>query len=353
MSESDLASNPDLTLDESEPEPRPDPTLPGGLAIFFVTLAVLAVLRILLGYITFPESILLGVNVLVTAVFIGAPIVALFYAANSNWKKTTAVWFIVGGLIAHLGLYFLDKQLTGAKGPLSGVLGAISQAGLSTWCIGLGALLTTMIRDKNLLIPISIFLAAYDAFLVLTPVGFTQVILQKLPNALPTVAMQVPEAIANTAAQPPGGKAEIGGYVGPADLVFMGMFFVALFRFRMKTRLTLTVMIPVLIGYMALVGLTGMPLPALIPIGLVILIVNWGEIRLTKEEWISTIVLTVLCGGLLAWAATRPKPKPPIEILPGAPGQEAEAPEGSPGSALSSQPPSGPPTAPGNTPDRR
>lgn len=328
---------------------RPDPSMPGGLGIFFATLAVLALVRVGLGYISFPTGALPFINVGLTAVFMGAPILALFYASNTQWKPINAVGLIAGGIVAHLGLFALDKLVVGGQGPVSGILGAVSQAGLTTWCIGLGALLTTLIKDKNLLIPISIFLIAYDAFLVLTPVGFTQVILKKLPAALPTVGMQIPAAIANTAAQPPGGKAEIGGYVGPADLVFIGMFFVALFRYGMKTRLTLTILIPTLVAYMGLVGITGIPLPAMVPIGLVLLIANWGEIRLSKQELGATIVLTLLCAGLLAYAATRPKPKQQVEILPEGSSQGAEAQGDSPVKVGPDPRQSAPQNAQGNT----
>ncbi len=346
MSESEAAFS---FEDEKSSEQRPDPTMPGGIGIFFITLAILALLRIGLGYVTFPEKALLPINLLVTAIFMGAPILALFFAANANWKRSTALWFVGGGLVAHLGLYALDRQLTGGQGPISGVLGAISQSGLTVWCIGLGAALTTMIKDKNMLVPISVFLGFFDAFLVLTPVGFTQTIMKVSPKLLPTVAMQVPAAIANTAAQPPGGKATIGGYVGPADLVFLGMFFIALFRYGMKTRLTLTVMIPVLIAYMGVVGLFGLALPAMVPIGIVILIVNWNEIKLTKDELYATLGLTVICAVILAYAATRPKPKQQVEILTEPPAQEAGVPANSPATAGPGGPPSGPPTSQGST----
>jgi hypothetical protein len=294
------------------------------MRVFFYVIGALALLRILIGFVTLPLAVLPVVNGLLVMVYLAAPILAIFFAADHPWRPSHAVAFLVGGLAVWGGMIALDVLVLGRQGPISGVARAVQDAGLATWCVGLGALLATLVRDKNILIPIAIFLAIYDAFLVLTPVGPTAQFLEHMPEVLHTGGMSVP-AVAD---RPTGGRAAISATVGPADLVFLGAFFIALFRFRMRTEATLRWTLPALIVYMVLVGLFGIPLPALIPIGIVLVAVNWREFRLTRDEKISTAVVVVIGLALLAWGLTRPRPAPPPEPAP-IPG--ARVPDGPPG----------------------
>lgn len=316
-------------------ESRPDPNLRGGLWPFFAMLALLLALRILIGFVSLPLSVLPVVNLLVSAIFLGLPILAIFFAANHPWTWRTASAFLVGGLAVQAVAVIVDRQMFGGKGALSGVVNAVGQAGLSTWCVGLGALLTTLLKEKNILVPIAIFLAIFDAFLILTPVGFTQKIMQAAPQALPTVGMQVPAVVA----EPTTGRAAVGAFVGPADLVFLGTFFVALFRFRLRTRETLRLMLPVLFVYLVVVLVAGWNLPALIPIGLVLLVCNWREFKLSRDEWLSTAVIAAMGLALLGWGITRPRPAPPAAPSPTASGPAAPAPAATPGPAPTGPPP--------------
>jgi hypothetical protein len=326
---------------------RPDPSLPGGVWVFIAAVLGLGVFRFLLGLVRVGEAWVIPLNVLLAVLFLGIPILALFFGANHKWGPRLALGFVIGGaLLQWLGVEFRD--MTGIAG---GVLNAFGQAGLQFWTVGLGALLATLIKDKNILVPIAIFLAIFDVFLVLTPMGITQQIMQKAPEALPSVAAQVPALGTNQ----PTGKALTAAYVGPADLVFLGCFFVALFRFRMQTRLTFKLVVPALLVYLAVVLSTGWPLPALVPIGLCLLVANWREFQLSKDEKISTAVVAALGLALLIWSATRPRPmpEPPAELSNsvGAPGP------GESGGLLDStsgdQPRSESPSAPESTPGPR
>jgi hypothetical protein len=224
------------------------------------------------------------------------------------------------------------------------VLIAVAQGALACWCVGLGALLATLVKEKNIILPIAIFLAAYDFFLVLTPWGFTQALLKVAQPVFRKVAAQIP---AVTSA-PTHGVAAPQAYVGMADLVFLAMFFIALFRFRMRTRETLFAVIPALVVYLLIVlffgdvslfGFSLSALPALVPIGLAVLLVNWREFQLSRDEKLSTVVLAVLAIGFLVFAATRPKPSTLPKSPPG-PSQRATAPAGSGPADLPTQAPS-------------
>lgn len=302
-----------MTEDQPAVASRPDPSLPGGVPLFLLGLGVLAAIRVVLGYVSLPLGLLPPINLTLAILFLALPIVALFFAGNSNWSWKTAAAFVGGGIAVQASIIMIGNSVP-LPGPVAGVLVAIAQAALGCWCAGLGALLATLIKEKNIILPIAIFLAAYDFFLVLTPWGFTQKLLKVAQPVFKQVAAQIP----TVSAAPTHGIAQAGAYVGMADLVFLAMFFIALFRFKMRTRATLYAVLPALIVYLLVVILfggsqiAGFPLaqlPALVPIGLAVLIVNWREFELKKDEKIATVALALFAVAFLAFAATRPKPQ--------------------------------------------
>ena len=315
------------------------------LGIFFLVLIVLTALRLLLGLVAVPTTLVVPLGVVVTAVFVAAPILALFHAAAHRWTPGLAVAFILGGAIVHAGGWlFLTKeaqsllqQMTIAVPPLllAGVA-ALIQIGLVCWCVGLGALLVTLIRDKNIIIPVAVFVAAFDIFLVLTPVGPTQAIMQARPEVFQAVAYQVPSVQTAVTGEPVAPFA----FIGPADFLFCAMFFVLLFKFGMRTRQTLIALIPTLIVYLGLAYF--MPLPALVPIGIVVLAINLPEFKLTRDEWLATGVVALIGVGLILWGMTRERPSPkapPAAPSTSAPSQDGAESEGSPRPAAPGSPP--------------
>lgn len=324
---------------------RPDPTLPGGLPTFFVVIGLLNALRVALGFISLPLSALDTVNTLLAVLFVAVPVLACFFGANSRWRPSLAGLVLGCGVLAQVLFTFLTYKTQGA---LSGVMNALAQMGLATWCVGLGGLLGSGLRDKNLIVPVAIFGAAYDFYLVLTPAGITNKVMEAAPKILQNVAAQVPSVSAHAAT----GKAEVMTYVGPADLVFLSAFFVVIFRFKMNPRLTLALMAPVLVAYMLAVLKFELALPALVPIGTCVLIANWRYFKLSRDEILSTVVLAALCCGLILWSLSRRKPEPAPTPAP-SPQAAAPAPGGSARKPVTAGPSSRPslrPIAPGNKP---
>src|SRR5690606_34224615 len=125
---------------------------------------------------------------------------------------------------------------------------------------------------------VAIFLAGMDAFLILMPYTPQAQIVAQNPEVVGNLGLRVP---AVKSAVPGEAPVPIGvqdlGFVGPADLFISAMFFAALFRYRMRPRQTAIWLGPVLVAYLFVVLLSGMPLPALVPIGITVLIVNWRE----------------------------------------------------------------------------
>jgi hypothetical protein len=313
---------PELQASQPETAKQEDSARP--LTVFFLVLAAMAVIRLLTVLVGVPLGFLAPAKILVTAFFVIAPVLALFNAAKHRWTPLTSLGFIGGGVVAWLGGWALGHRvLTGLP---AAVAVEISQAGLMVWSIGLGALLATKVKDKNMLIPISLFLVAFDAFLILTPTPIQKLATQPMVQSLMLASPQISTA-------PTRGPVQPFAVIGPADLVFMGMFFIALFRFHMRTRATFLALLPTLVIYLGLALVIG-ALPALVPIGLCILIVNWKEFNLNKEEWASTALVTALGAALVIWGMTRPAPPPeplPKGVSQGAPGQASSPPPASGG----------------------
>jgi len=280
-----------------------------GTVAFFIALSFLAIFRVFVDSVEVPRWAVAITNVLFCEIFLGVPLLALCFAAQDRWTPKTALSFLVSGVVVQgLCVYIIKSVLHEAGLPIE-IVGAIGQIGLMVWCVGLGALLAMLIKDQNLVLPIAIFLACLDMFLVFSPVGVTQVALKQMPGLLPSFGAAIPVASSNN---PLTGRVSAGSFAGPADFMFLAMFMVTLNRFKMQIHRTMMVVIPVLLVYMLLVGLFKWSLPALLPIGACVLIVNWKEFKLSKEEKYSTALVAVLGLGLFTWGMFQ---KPRVVII--------------------------------------
>lgn len=290
-----------------------------GVGVFFAILAGLTIVRLLIAFIPAPLHLVFALSIAVTVLFVAAPIFGLFRAANGPWTPKTAVAFLIGGVALHAGMLMIGAAA--GRNVAGLVCLSVAQVGLITWCVGLGGLLGTMLKDKNLLIPVTIFLGSFDLFLVFAPEGPTRIIMQAAPKILPTIGYAIPRVATAPHAVPVAPYA----VVGPADFVFMAMFFIALFRFDMRARETFIALVPTLLLYLLLSGFFG-AIPLLPPIALVVLVVNARQFTMNKEEKLSTLGIGLICAALIAFAATRPKPRPEL-VNPG-PGPARPGPEG-------------------------
>lgn len=281
-----------------------------GLGHFFAILGVLAAINLALSFIAVPRSATAVIGLAVGVLFLVAPIIAIYRGSDHPWTPKLALAFIGIGVLLQLlaGVAVASGWIMGAP---AAAVSALGQMGLMVWCIGLGALLATrVIREPNLLIPVSVFLIAFDILLVLTPIGTVQHVLKAAPKVFTSVAYKVPAVSDKVTLGPVGAAA----HIGPADFLFLGMFFVAMYRFGMNARTTVLALIPTLLLYMGAVFFLG-PLPALPPIALCFLVANAAHFKLKRDEWIATLVLAAVLAGLTAAmflrSKSRPEPLPP------------------------------------------
>jgi hypothetical protein len=288
-----------------------------GLGVYWILTAVLFVLRLVLGFATVPVPLAFGLSILATVVFLGLPIYALFRASEHAWTAKQAGLFLAVGALVHLGGAVLLSTVMPATGFGTVVVQSFVQVGIAVWTLGLGALVALMIKDKNLILPIALFLAGLDVFLVFCPVAPTARFVKQNPALFHSMAVSIPSARAATPV-PKGAEIVNQAFVGPADLLFMAAFFVALSKFKMRVRETVKWLLPVMVGYLLVVmspSLRLNMLPALVPIGITVLIVNRREFHMTKQErqmvW-GAVVLSVglAAAGLFTHYTERPRVEP-------------------------------------------
>lgn len=274
---------------------------PKALKLFFMWAGILFALRVALLFIRVPISAVLAANSLVTVAIMTCSFFALYQGARHDWKAALGWIFLGAGVLIHIGTALLTRSMEPSL--MSGILLAVGQTGVLAWCLGLGALLSILIKEKNLLLPVAIFLAGFDAFIILNPTSATAEKIAKNVETVGAIGMSIPSV--STSAQPVGAPLQDLAYVGPADLFFAAAFFCLMIRHQMKARQTALILIPVLLAYLVLVFFTGVPLPALVPIGAVILIVNWNEFKMTVQEKWMTISVAVIALGLAGYGLFR------------------------------------------------
>ncbi|MBS1724441.1 MAG: hypothetical protein JSS66_15975 [Armatimonadetes bacterium] len=270
-----------------------------GMRDFAILAGCLFVIRLFLGFLSFPAGIAPVLNFLSTIVFLGLPIIALYRAADEDWTAKAAGLCLGAGAAVHvlggLALRFVLPPF--GLGTL--VVQSLVQLGIAFWTLGLGAYVALLIKDKNLILPVALFLAGLDVFLVFYPAAPTSKIVRQYPVVFQSMGVTVPSARPATPREPQGARVVPQAYVGPADLLFIAAFLIALHRFGMKVRETVKWLVPVMVVYLLLVlsPLNLNTLPALVPIGLTVLAVNWREFHLSREER-----AMVWGAGLLAFA---------------------------------------------------
>jgi hypothetical protein len=147
-----------------------------------------------------------------------------------------------------------------------------------------------------------------DMLTVLTPGGFVKQVMEKAPEVAEKASVAVmaaPNAPEATARLTP------IAIIGVGDFIFLALYAACLIRFGLRVRATLIGLFVALWVYLALV-LWVLPalgiaprLPALVPMALVTLALNWRAFQLSRQEAIASVVVIALALGFIAWVFTR------------------------------------------------
>lgn len=146
-------------------------------------------------------------------------------------------------------------------------------------CIGVG--LSRLIREMKMLLPISVVLAMVDMYVVFGGGLVTQVTSGKAPIAMAAMralTVKLPTMHLTRGAAP------MQLAIGLADFLFIALFFACFKKFGVAAWNTFIVMCGVLSVYMLIVAYKDLPLPALVPIAVVVVGMNLRQFRYERSE---------------------------------------------------------------------
>lgn len=265
--------------------------------------------------ITLPKGWLLIGGVLVTTLLLMATLLGLVFA----WAHATeeVKWLAPVMLVGGVGAWWLWGMVPLLCGwsrenpPAELVFGGYRVVHgylLMLAAVGLGTTLSKLIREKNLLAPVIPFAAMVDMLTVLTPGGFVRQVMEKAPEIAERASVAVlaapnaPEAVARLTPI---------AIIGAGDFIFLALYAACLIRFGLRVRATMIGLFVALWVYLGLVlwvlpALGVAPrLPALVPMAIVTLVINWRTFQLSRQETVASVVVTTLALGIIAWLFTR------------------------------------------------
>ena len=192
--------------------------------------------------------------------------------------------------------YFYLKHPHGISLPLFVVQVSLGLS-ITFGCTFLGILLSPIIREANVLLPVALIAMPIDYLGAMTPIGFTQNAVSQHPGVVQ--AMSVPVPVTGSATHGGGGLHPIG-FIGPGDILFMAFFFAVVLRLGLNVRGTFWWMYGLLTATMLFVLVSGVNIAALIPMGLAVLFANGRFFKLKREEVFATLYAGILILALVA-----------------------------------------------------
>lgn len=162
--------------------------------------------------------------------------------------------------------------------------------GITLACTFFGVLLSRIVREPNVLLPVALVAMPVDYLGAMTPQGFTQNMVKQNPGVVQAVSVPVPVVHG----------LHLFPLIGPGDALFMAFFFAIVLRLDMNRRGTFWWMYGLLTLTMLLVLFYPINVAALIPMGLAVLIANGRFFRLKREEVFATLYAVLLVVALAA-----------------------------------------------------
>jgi len=247
-------------------------------------------------------------TILATLLFMSLQVALVFnLVRGGHW-----IWgplMLASGIVCAVGLEYL-RHLWGwfprtARGETppwliwQALYSATINLSITIAAVGLGRLLSMLIREPNLLAPVVPFAAIVDVMTVFAPGGFVKQTLERAPEIVQKASVAMPQLGSATVFS----RVIPVAFIGVGDFIFMAMYAACLFKFGIKPMPTMIGFIFVLTLYMALIlfypGIW--KLPALVPLAAVFLTVNWRHFKLTPSEKTASIIVTLCAAAIIAW----------------------------------------------------
>jgi len=174
-----------------------------------------------------------------------------------------------------------------------------------------GAAIGRIIKHPNTLLAGAGFAIFFD-FVVVT-MGTVAQLMKSNSSIIASVSVGAGASVAASAELPSWMRARsaepiTGVTIGPADVLFLALFQAAVYHLRLSARSTFWWMFGLLMLALALVEMIGLPVPALIPMGIAVLIANarHGAFTATEKRDLAIgAVFAVFCAALIIFISQR------------------------------------------------
>jgi hypothetical protein len=154
-----------------------------------------------------------------------------------------------------------------------------------------GVLLSRIVRERNVLLPVALVAMPIDYLGAMTPIGFTHDAVQRHPSIVHDVSVPVPTV----------GSLHPIGFIGPGDALFIAFYFAAILRLGMNGRGTFRLMYVLLTLTLLYVLLpNSLPVAALVPMGFAVIIANARLFTLKRDEVFAMLYAAALVVALVA-----------------------------------------------------
>ena len=150
-----------------------------------------------------------------------------------------------------------------------------------------GCLVSFAIREPGILAPGAVVAAMVDYWGVYY--GTTLRAVQTAPEVVQKVSVKVPAF----------GVMGPIATIGPGDFVFLGLFFAAMYRLKLKVPQTFWALLALLAPCLVAVLAFRLSIPALVPMAVAVLLVNRGRFGLTRSEKAASALVVALVAALL------------------------------------------------------
>jgi hypothetical protein len=205
---------------------------------------------------------------------------------------TLMALLFTGVVVATIGFLHPSTHFSGSLNRMLFIATPLLQGlALTLTCAFLGILLSRIIREPNVLLPVALVAMPIDYLGAMTPIGFTQNVVAHHPEIVRQISIPVPGI---GAAAHPGALHPIA-FIGPGDALFVAFFFAVVLRLNMNVRGTFWWIYGLLTATMLFVlSPFGFNIAALVPMGLAVLIANGPYFKLKREEVFATLYAAIL-----------------------------------------------------------
>jgi hypothetical protein len=174
--------------------------------------------------------------------------------------------------------------------PLFVITPLLRSVTITLGCAFFGILLSRIVREANVLLPVALVAMPIDYLGAMTSIGFTQNAVTQNPQLVQALSVQVPAV----GSGPHHGVLHPIAFIGPGDALFMAFFFAVVLRLNLNIRGTFWWMYGLLTATMLIVLFTDINIAALIPMGLAVIAANFRSFNLKREEVFATLYAAIM-----------------------------------------------------------